>query len=187
MTPHYWLNAAKIFSERHVPVRAPVPERTRLPPDAPDLNGWRREHSPSGGPATRVEGDKITLKQAYRTSCAAVAMVAMLQTRRSRWNPCCFPPARSAPSGRSCIATSTPSAASAPPPSWRCCARGEIRLRHLPGKPFLRHYYFGTYPGANGLFDANGKLITRLNPRSRSGWRSKGCIPTALPVSRSSV
>ena len=103
----------------------------------------------------------MSLKQAYRTSCAAVAIVALLQNAAIAATP--------GPVLIEAGATGTAGAAQ----------YNDFTLSHLSTQQkiaVLRQkvkyvfvifqenrsfdHYFGTYPGANGLFDANGKLIT---------------------------
>ena len=106
----------------------------------------------------------MSRKQAYRTSCAAVAIAALLQNAALAAAPVSGPVL--VPAG----ATGTAGAK-----QYRdvnavnaLSARAKLELLRQKVKYVFVifqenrsfDHYFGTYPGANGLFDASGKLIT---------------------------
>ena len=109
----------------------------------------------------------MSRKQAYRTSCAAVAIAALLQNAALAAAPVSGPIL--VPAG----ATGTAGAKQYRDVNAVNALSAQAKLRLLRQKVkyvfviFQENrsfdHYFGTYPGANGLFDASGKLITSAN------------------------
>ena len=105
----------------------------------------------------------MTRKQAYRTSCAAVAIVAMLQNAAVAAEPVLSPAGAFGTIGAQFyrdINAFTGLGALAKLALLRQKVK-YVFVIFQENRSF--DHYFGTFPGANGLFDANGKLITTPN------------------------
>ena len=118
--------------------------------------------------------DQMTCKQAYRTSCAAVAILAMLQNAAVAAAP--------GPVLVQAGATGTAGAKQYRDFSFSSFLPAQVKLELLRLKVkyvfvlFQENrsfdHYFGTYPGANGLFDAHGNLITTANSGTTQAIRN---------------
>ena len=102
----------------------------------------------------------MTRKQAYRTTCAAVAIVAMLQNAALAADPVLIPAGANGTAGAQQyrdVNAATSLSNSAKIQALRQKVK-YVFVIFQENRSF--DHYFGTYPGANGLFDASGELIT---------------------------
>ncbi len=127
----------------------------------------------------------MTRKQAYRTSCAAVAIVAMLQNAAVAAEPTLggflFP------------AGATDSAGAMQYRDVGFTDNGSLQTKLKLLREQVKYvfvifqenrsfdHYFGTYPGADGLFDARGKLITSNLGSTQAIRNTDGTYGTISP------
>jgi phospholipase C len=111
---------------------------------------------------------EMTRKQAYRASCAALAMLGMMQNAAYAVEGAATPVLVPAGATGSVGATAYNRGVN---PTTQLTVAQKVKLLQQKVKYVFVifqenrsfDHYFGTYPGANGLFDANGNLIT-TNP-----------------------
>jgi phospholipase C len=107
----------------------------------------------------------MTRRQAYRTSCATLAIAALLQNAAVAANvsPVLVEAGATGTVGAAkyhAVNAATPLSVQAKVALLRQKVK-YVFVIFQENRSF--DHYFGTYPGANGLFDANGNLITTAN------------------------
>lgn len=122
-------------------------------------------------------------KQAYRTSCAAVAIVALLQNAALAAGGGVLIPAGATGSAGAAQYRDVNAMTGLSTQAKIALLRQKVKYVFVifqENRSF--DHYFGTYPGANGLFDASGKLITSPNSGTTQAIRKyDGSYTTISP------